>query len=133
MSAQGVRQEIFHFLETALWFSLSIFRDVLISPQLPPPRPCWRRVPNPLQTVGSYLNEFTFRDKAKGIQMPTLISTDTPRTCYTPLSIPSEAAQGQDALWVPGPGADISDQPLSRPLAFPWVLFRLSFLRSCRF
>ena len=91
-----------------------------------PPNPS-----NPLQTVGSYLNEFIFRDKAKGIQMPTLINTDTPRTCCTSL-YHTRGNQGQDVLWVRGPGAVIRDQPLSRPQAFPWVLFCLSVLRSCR-
>lgn len=96
-----------------------------------PHAPVGGRVSNPLQTVGSYLNEFIFRDKAKGIQMPTLINTDTPRTCCTSL-YHTRGNQGQDVLWVRGPGAVIRDQPLSRPQAFPWVLFCLSVLRSCR-
>lgn len=104
---QGVKQEILHFRGTALSFSFHIFRDVLVSPWLPSTRPCWWRVSSPLQTVGSYLNEFILSDKAKGIQMLTLISTDTPRTCYASYHI--KGNQGQDVLWVHGPGAVISD------------------------
>lgn len=81
--AQGVRQESLHFQEaTSSSFSLHIFQRCSNLFSLPSTCPCWSWVSNALQTVGSYLNEFIFHDKAKGIQMPTLTNTDTPRAGY---------------------------------------------------